>query len=414
MIVEDRIDEKTEYSVLTGVLRDILARHCKYDVDFVETFIMTNTNQYGSISRVGGANLAHKIINEIDILSIADTKETDNRWKKLEGILQYTPVAYQLESIRYQSEYFSERMECFIELPIIISSGQKDIGLWPICLMKIDGKWNIGSSGAEIVEPLLRSDMVSNRKTLRKYLRKIFELLSCFSENFGIGELRFQQTVYDSGMDMWHRMIMEMGGSIQHVTHDAVLDLSLPEDEWKRNFHKTTIQRIREAEKLYDVSFIDSSNGYDEVKDTMLRFREYHYMVAGRRTRGESTWKRQIDGIMANRDFVIFQYDKVTGELDGATLFTVTHSHCYYSVSAYNREKFDRAIGHQAQYRAIERLKDMGVRYYVVGDRYYADDGVDNKNMNISEFKEAFASHILLKLHMAITAECLRKAYGRS
>lgn len=336
-----------------------------------------------------------------------------DRWKCLEEKITFLPVQYQLESIRYQARYFGDVYHKYVDLPLIIKSGARDIGLWPICLMEKDGVWQVGSLGGEIKQPLFLENELSRPKTQRKYLGAVLSLLADFIVAFGMSTLSFVELVADPSMNLWHRMLMEWGGKIEHVTHDSVCDLLICDEEAKKRMHRTTIQNIVQANQYYNVEIIDGSSEEGVIEERMEAFRQFHIKTAGRETRSRETWKWQSEGIKKNRDFLIFQYDKATGELDGATLFTVTHSHCYYSVAVYNRNKFGKSLGHQAQDAAIRKLRELGVRYYIVGDRYYPADQVDEKNIHISDFKEAFGTDLFLKLHLVITAEKMIEHFKR-
>ena len=93
-----------------------------------------------------------------------------DRWKCLEEKITFLPVQYQLESIRYQARYFGDVYHKYVDLPLIIKSGARDIGLWPICLMEKDGVWQVGSLGGEIKQPLFLENELSRPNTQRKYL----------------------------------------------------------------------------------------------------------------------------------------------------------------------------------------------------------------------------------------------------
>ena len=52
-------------------------------------------------------------------------------------------------------------------------------------------------------------------------------------------------------------------------------------------------------------------------------------------------------------------------------------------------------LGHVVQYKAIEEMKVRGLRCYKIGLRCYPqDDGVTEKDITISEFKQGFSTHL--------------------
>lgn len=155
------------------------------------------------------------ILEKYEIFFRLDNAGSENgtdRWKCLEEKITFLPVQYQLESIRYQGQYFREVYDRYIDIPLIIKSGARDIGLWPICLMEKDGIWQIGSLGSEIVQPVFVDNELKRSKTQRKYLRAFFALLADFIAAFGVSVLSFVELVADPSMNLWHRMLMEWGG----------------------------------------------------------------------------------------------------------------------------------------------------------------------------------------------------------
>ena len=155
------------------------------------------------------------ILERYEIFFRLDDVGSENgtdRWKCLEEKITFLPVQYQLESIRYQGQYFREVYDRYIDIPLIIKSGARDIGLWPICLKEKDGIWQVGSLGGEIIQPVFLDHELKNPKTQRKYLRAFFALLADLTEAFGVISLAFVEPVAERSMNLWHRMLMEWGG----------------------------------------------------------------------------------------------------------------------------------------------------------------------------------------------------------
>lgn len=343
----------------------------------------------------------NEILQNYKQLILVQGIEEQLRWKELENNIEI-PVQYQLEFIKYQTTYFQEKDEAFYELSLIIYSGVHDIGLWPICIKKNCEGWQIGSLGGEIIKPLFNEKMIPNVKTRRKYFRILLKFLYNLSQEINIKSLHFSESISNS-VDLWHRMLMEEGAEIESVTHELYYNLMLPVHEADKKMHKKVRQDINKGYKYYRYEVICSES--KNIDDMIELFRKYHIEISGRETRSKKTWEKQAEGIRKNKDFAVYLYDLETGELHGASLFTVTNHFCYYSVAAYNRDRFDRPIGHMVQDIAINYLRQMGVKWYVIGDRYYAADHVDSKMLSISKYKEAFATDIFPKMHLKISIE---------
>ncbi len=337
-------------------------------------------------------------IQKFNCFSLLEGGKDKNRWKALEDKVTFLPVQYQWEFIDYQKLYFRERVSELYDLRMVITSGNHDVGIWSLFLIKENGIWKINTCGLEIFEPRFDMAFQMGTKTKRKFYKNCLSLLKEIAIIYNISCLRFSDTPIANDIEVWHRFLMENNGTICKVTHQALYDTLLSADEAKQKMHKSILQRIKDGYQYYDYEIISSKD--TNIDERMRKFREFHIKVSGRETRGIDTWKIQAEGIRKNRDFAIFQYDKETREMDGASLFTVTHSCCYYSVSAYNRDKFDRPIGHMAQDVAISNLRTLGVRWYIVGDRYYPANASDEKNLHISEYKEAFSTNIFPKFYI--------------
>ena len=332
--------------------------------------------------------------------SLVESEDGYQRWKKMEEQVELLPIQYQKELVDYQKLYFKERTDYVEEISMLLKSGSKDIGIWPVFLIHMNGQWKCSTCGGEVMEPLFDKNFNLTVKTKRKIYKAALQLIMDLSKELHITRLDFTETLVDGNVSLWHRFLMENGACIYKVTHMAYYDVMLDKQRAMKMMHRTTAQQIKKGYEFYRYEIITANS--KDIDWKMEQFRDFHTKVSGRETRGKQTWEKQADGIKKNRDFAVFQYDKETGELDGASLFTATHSHCYYSVAVYNRDKFERPIGHMAQDVAMNYLRELGIRWYIVGDRFYKSDGVDRKNLSISEYKEAFATSYYLKVCLAL------------
>ena len=80
----------------------------------------------------------------------------------------------------------------------------------------------------------------------------------------------------------------------------------------------------------------------------------------------------------------------------GGGLFACTRDEAAYSVAAYDRELFDKPLGHVVQFTAIKALKERGIRWYRIGARPFVGDAPapSEKELAIADFKHGFASHL--------------------
>ena len=83
-------------------------------------------------------------------------------------------------------------------------------------------------------------------------------------------------------------------------------------------------------------------------------------------------------------------------KLIGGGLFLCSRDECEYSTAAYDRNLFDKPIGHLVQKMAIKKMIDRGIKWYRIGDKALETNEIKptEKDYSISLFKEGFSSNI--------------------
>ena len=167
------------------------------------------------------------------------------------------------------------------------------------------------------------------------------------------------------------------------------IDLNQSMSDIRKGFRKGHKAAINWTIKNIDAKVITSKN---ISWNDMNKFRKLHMQVSGRETRSEKTWNIQYDMIMNNEAFAVF--GEKNGVLVTAALFQYSDKTCYYSVSASNRELFDKPISHTLIWRAIEHAKLLNCKIFEVGEQVY-DRENRKKESNIADFKRGFGGNIL-------------------
>ena len=128
--------------------------------------------------------------------------------------------------------------------------------------------------------------------------------------------------------------------------------------------------------------------------EIIQEFRDLHIREAGKETRSLESWKRQFDMVKAGEAFVII--GKFENELVTAGLFSYNKTNCYYWVSASRRDLFDKPLFHAIMWTAILHAKDIGLRWFEVGEQLCPNHPIDKKptkkELSISDFKAGFGS----------------------
>jgi FemAB family protein len=193
----------------------------------------------------------------------------------------------------------------------------------------------------------------------------------------------------------WHQQLMSAGAMIQ-IRHDLFADLRPDLATIRSTFRKSYRPLINLALKTWQANIMDA-NAADA--GAWAEFKQLHKDVAGRSTRSDDTWARQWQILCANEAFLVTLRDTVSQRLVGAGLFQYTRDEGLYAVGAYDRTLFHKPLGHAVQQRAIETLKDLGVRWYLVGERHYRQSPYNPspKEVSIGEFKQGFSSHLFCR-----------------
>jgi FemAB family protein len=134
-------------------------------------------------------------------------------------------------------------------------------------------------------------------------------------------------------------------------------------------------------------------------------FQNFHLQVSGRITRCEKSWVLQRNMVASENSFLICIRNPITRRLVGAGFFQTTRDEGLYSVGVYDRDLFDKPLGHVVQQLAIEFMKQQGLIWYRLGERHLPQDvpQPSTKEVSISNFKEGFASHLWQRYDLTLS-----------
>lgn len=192
------------------------------------------------------------------------------------------------------------------------------------------------------------------------------------------------------GMGKWHTQRMRSGAA-PVLCHELWIDLAPGYEAIKSGLRKSYKSLINSGLKLWEVGVLDR-----EDAGVWSEFRELHRIVAGRVTRSAARWDMQLRAIGRSAAFLVHLRDP-DGRLVGGGFFCVSRDEGVYAVAAYDRNLFDKPIGHVVQAEAIQEMIKRGIKWYRIGFRPYPANqpAPTAKELAIAEFKEGFASHCL-------------------
>lgn len=329
-----------------------------------------------------------------DILRIFENSSLDfklrenniDEWEEMFSALEYKPVDYLGAIIDYQIEYQKQNFDDLIDMSSIIFRNGNPIAIWPISIGIKDGQSFFSSQGENILPPLFLKNV--SYKQIKKCISEIYKI--CIKINLDHSK-KFWKTscpyINNDHLSAWHLLCMTKKAECSLI-HNLYVDLDKDIDEIRSKFRSRYKPLISKGEKLWNIEVHKSS-----IEKTIWNdFKNLHLNASGRKTRSDKSWEIQFDNVRRNNAFLItLKNDK---DLVGGALFSYSSDEGRYDIGAYDRNLFDKPIGHAAQFTAIKEFKKMNLSLYKIGRRFYASDipNPTEKELSIADFKEGFAS----------------------
>ncbi len=331
-----------------------------------------------------------------NLMNAKPLAEASAAWDNVVGNAAYAPVAHTRSMVLYQSAYIMEKVDEFVDLSIVLFHENKPVGVWPLNMRLSEGVWVCGSNEGPVYAPLFVNKIAE--KTRKNLLAGCLEALDELCRMTGQKTWRVVEFVGTDGLDQWHRKIMDRGATIQRVAHEMFVDLSMSMEDIKANLRKSYKSLLSMGDRLWQSSVFATVEHkvFDE-------FRQLHYQVSGRATRSVETWNIQEQAINSGDAFLVVLRDE-KGVMVGGGIFHISKTEGLYAVGVYDRNLFDKPLGHVVQIKAIEHMKTRGLRWHKLGERFYPGDNCNptEKELSIAHFKEGFATHMFLRLHTEV------------
>jgi len=311
--------------------------------------------------------------------------------------LPYLPVAYSNASIDYQIAYHKEGEKYgrtdidMMDVSLIIFNDNKPCSIWPLTISSNNLNIDLNTCGNPTLPPLFHKNVSIN--TIKRITRLCVDVLDNFyKKNRYNGIVKCESGHHDINLNEWHKYLMKKG-ALAHVKHELYVDLSLDMREIKSKLRNRYKSFITSGKKHWDIHILNSANDH-----IWRKFQTLHLRASGRTTRSENTWKLQHQQISEGTAILIYLNDK-KGNMVGGGLYSMTKDEGIYSVGAYDRNLFNKPLGHVVQWHAIQEMKCRGLQWYKIGRRFYPSDipKPTDKEISISEFKEGFATHTIPK-----------------
>jgi FemAB family protein len=308
-------------------------------------------------------------------------------WAAVSVRVDYLPVSYSETSIDYHTAYWLGNGDEFSDVSLVLYYDKQAVGIWPLSV--INGHpMRLGSCGG-LLQPPIFDDRLA-LKSIKKVVAACLDLADEFCRIHSLPAWESRESFSDKyGVSEWHIQAMQRGADAA-IRHDIFVDLSLDMAAIKNRFRKSYKSLITSGKQHFQVAILNQDGG----EEIWQEFRALHLMAAGRSTRSEESWNLQYLALLKGDIFLVYLRDH-GGRMVGGALFHITRDEGYYSVGAYDRDLFDKPIGHVIQYQAIEEMKRLGVRWYYIGTRPFPDEPplLTEKQTAIVQFQNGFATH---------------------
>lgn len=186
---------------------------------------------------------------------------------------------------------------------------------------------------------------------------------------------------------------LHAAGAVPRLSLCARIDLDVPQEAIATNIRKSYRSLISRGKRSISLAYVNCDNPDFEM---FTRYRTFHRRIAGRVTRPRKSWDIMFEAIADGHGELSLGYDS-SGDLMSATLVIDGGEVAQYSSGVYERERFDKPIGHWPLYDAILRAKARGRSLFELGDIPAAGTASD-KEVSIGAFKRGFAGRLDYRL----------------
>lgn len=325
--------------------------------------------------------------SKLDVIFRIDDPEL---WEKTYNRMDFRSFSYSATALDDRLAYRSGHGWELIELSCVLKSNSKAVGIWPLSINRDKNNPSLSSQGLPVMPPIFIADCP--KKTKKKLANNCLQLSKRFAYQLELDEWQSRCAFgHNSRVTDWQLIAMADGACCE-VQHNLYVDLNLTLPEIKSNFRKSFRPLVTSGQRLWHVEILDTPGDANVWEE----FQRLHAEAAGRVTRSSESWQLQHAMIVDNNAFLVVMRNG-GGHMVGGGLFMCSADEGVYAVGAYNRNLFDKPLGHVVQYKAIEELKRRGCVWYYIGRRCFPGDSPapNTKELSIATFKQGFASHVL-------------------
>ena len=169
----------------------------------------------------------------------------------------------------------------------------------------------------------------------------------------------------------------------------ACVTYALDEDTLRRSLRKSYRSLVNWGKKNIRIEYVNAAN---TNRTSFDQYQDFHFRVAGRATRHQSTWDAMFEWIVSGNGELALGYLE-SGELVAGTMVVDGGNVAYYASGVYDRNRFDKPIAHWPMHDATLRGRARGLRWFDLGE-IPQKGTVSDKEFAIGFFKGGFATEV--------------------
>lgn len=313
-------------------------------------------------------NLLENLIDSISKaqLNYINLKDSDkSSWDSLVNSIRDAKLLFSINQIYYDKEYFGTKSD-------LVFAIDKDSKYY---FFKI----YINDTEALIFSPFIEHNFDYNLGV------KINKMIFSFVKNLNLKTRFFSMPRVNTLTENFKILFNSI--SIIESSYDMYVDLIISENELWKSLRKSYKSLINSTQKQIIIK-----NDTDE-RDFYL-CKDFHYKIAGRKTRNNQTWNLQLENIKKGESKIFMAFDNEKNLL-GFSLFQIGDDTVSYAVGVYDRDKFKNlAISHTLIWKSILYFKESHRQLYL-GNSSFKMEIFDKKLRDINHFKMGFCNKIL-------------------
>ena len=350
------------------------------------------------------------MIEEIKKIALSEIEQIEfrssnfNAWDKVLSQVDYLPIDYTQEILKYRFKFLQETNKEVIDLSMIIYQRNKPSAVWPVSLT-FNKHYEISCFGRELKEPIFIKQLSNSDK--KSIIKKCFSFLKNISNFLKIKKIITSSLLKSKSLDFWGENCLSLS-SKNNIKYNLFLDLTKNKDEILSFFRPVYRNYFNSWKKKKYETYSPKILKTDD-KEIWNKFKTLHKNETGRVTRSNETWDIHYENIQKNKAFLSYISHKNTNELLGGAYFSISKDESYYGVGKYSQKykKEKIPLGHLIQFSAIEEMISRKIKMYKIGlfhTQIVTNIGLEQgesdkkklseKEKSISYFAKGFASDI--------------------